>query len=201
MRSPGKGTCKSAWRQGSGQHRIPFSMPVSQNCPSADVCRNFRCVKSASRDWALRRLNRHLQISGRSAEQSSCILIANLILFFCCEIELLERSECLRKSELRKVRTEQDVIYTYTADRPDEFVPDRRVFEQDCRSRYVANEARLTPEQNHPYSCQNSQLCTNVLHRQVVDDYVGDHWAAQCNRQRNVPPNQEQRSADDLHRT
>lgn len=60
----------------------------------------------------------------------------------------------------------------------------------------------VTPEQNHPaYACQNRQLCTNVLHRQVVDDYVGDHWAAQRNRQRNVPPNQKQRSADDLHRT
>ena len=69
-------------------------------------------------------------MSGRSAEQSSRILMANFLLFLCREIELLKRSECLRKSELRKIRTEQDVVYTYTADRPNEFVPDRRVLEQ-----------------------------------------------------------------------
>src|SRR3989442_1986398 len=42
----------------------------------------------------------------------------------------------------------------------------------------------VMPEQNHPtYGCQNRRLCTAVLHRQVVDNYVGDHWAAQRNRQ------------------
>ena len=60
----------------------------------------------------------------------------------------------------------------------------------------------VMPEQNHPtYDRQNRQLCLAVMHRHVVDDYVGDHWAAQRNRQGNVPPNQKQRSADDLHRT
>src|SRR5262250_451701 len=97
----------------------------------------FALWKQSCRDWALRQPNRHLQMSGRSAEQSSRILIANFVLFLCREIELLKRSECLRKSELRKVRTEQDVVYTYTADRPDEFVPDRRVLEQNGRSRNV----------------------------------------------------------------
>jgi hypothetical protein len=73
-------------------------------------------------------------MSGSSAEQGSCILIANFLPFLCREIELLKRSECLRKSELRKVRTEQDMVYTYTADRPHEFVPDRRILEQNGRS-------------------------------------------------------------------
>jgi hypothetical protein len=81
--------------------------------------------------------NRHLQMSRRSAEQGSRILIANFLLFLCREIELLKRSECLRKGELRKVRTEQHVVYTYTADRPDEFVPDRCILEQNGRSRNV----------------------------------------------------------------
>src|ERR1700722_3555508 len=85
----------------------------------------------------MRRPNRHLQMSGRSPEQGSRILIANFLLFLCREIELLKRTECLRKSELRKVRTKQDVVYTYTADRPYEFVSDRRVLEQNGRSRNV----------------------------------------------------------------
>jgi ABC-type Mn2+/Zn2+ transport system ATPase subunit len=41
--------------------------------------------------------------SGPSAEHSLRILIANFLLFLCREIEFLERSECLRESELRKV--------------------------------------------------------------------------------------------------
>jgi hypothetical protein len=47
-----------------------------------------------------------------SAEKRLRILIANFLLFLCREIELLKRSECFPKSKLRKVRTEQDVVYT-----------------------------------------------------------------------------------------
>jgi hypothetical protein len=46
------------------------------------------------------------------------------------------------------------------------------------------------PEQSHPtYGCKNRRLRPAVVHCQVVNNYVGDHWAAQRNRQENVPPN------------
>ena len=41
--------------------------------------------------------------SGLSAEQFLRILIANFLLFVCCEIEFFERGECLRESELREI--------------------------------------------------------------------------------------------------
>src|SRR4030088_708761 len=71
-----------------------------------------------------------------------------------------------------------------------------------CLHPQGSKRSTVMPEQNHPtYGCQNRRLCPTVLHCQVVDNYVGDHWAAQRNRQGNVAPNQKQRSADDLHRT
>src|SRR5579862_6684839 len=115
-----------------------------------------------------------------SAEQSLRILIANLIFFVCREIELLERRKRLCKSELRKVRTEQDVIYPYTADRPDEFVPDRRVFEQNCRSGNVevnivrvqalrrASCSNHIPEAKvHPSEMRKDELCSRRCKREV----------------------------------